>query len=127
MENLSDFLQMIESEDQKETVPIFLQKRKIYAENGMLYGEIVIQYQYDTNMIVQYVSREGIDPIKFPSSQYLGMLQSYGQIELAKKISEDLKTKTDVQDAQLGKEFQKAIDLLKQKCFEIIIPALWIE
>jgi hypothetical protein len=127
VEKLEDFLHMIEGEDDKATIPIFVDKRRIYSQDGSLAGEIVIQYQFDTNMIVQYRTREGIEQIKMPSTTFITALEAYQGIDVAKRVNEQLKDRTDHFEAQLQRELIKAMDLLKAKGFQSLINSIWVD
>jgi hypothetical protein len=127
IEKLSEFLQMVEGEEDKATIPIFVDKRRIYSNDGILAGEIVIQYQFDTGMIVQYRSREGIEPIKMPSAQFITALEAFQGMDVAKRVSEQLKDRTDHFEAQMMRELTKAQDVLKAQGFQSIINSVWVE
>jgi hypothetical protein len=116
MEKFEEFLAMIKSEDNKE-IPIFLREVKAVNQNGILSGAVVMQYQYDTDMVVVY--REVLPPVALPQVANLKDEKSMGGVnEYATKISKDF-------IANLEAEKQKAIKILDDMGFKNIIPSVW--
>ena len=43
IEDIKDFLMLLETEEDKENVPIFIDKQQLKSETGKMVGEIIIQ------------------------------------------------------------------------------------
>jgi len=127
LENFKEFLALIETEEDKASVPIFIDKNQITTETGMMMGEIIIQYQYDTNMLAVFKTSEGIDPVMLPSTQFYNALEYYSNKEAVEKAREQSKQMVDKLNRALDMEYEKAVKVLKERGFETIIPYAWSE
>jgi len=127
IENLKEFLAMLETEENKADVPVFLDKNQITTDTGMLIGEIIIQYQYDTNMLAVFKTHDGIDPVMLPNQQFFSALEYYTDKPTVDKAQARAKAMIEKQEAQLEAEYNKAVELLNKSGFETIIPYTWSE
>jgi len=127
IEDLKEFLAMLEAEEEKANVPIFLDKNQVTTETGMLIGEIIIQYQYDTGMLTVFKTNDGIDPVLLPNKQFFSALEYYTDKETVEKAQAKAKKMISDQEKQLNTEYEKAVKLLADKGFETIIPYAWSE
>ena len=127
IEDLKEFLAMLETEENKADVPVFLDKNQITTETGMLVGEIIIQYQYDTNMLAVFKTHDGIDPVMLPNQQFFNALEYYTDKPTVEKAQSKAKAMVEKQEAQLEAEYNKAVELLNKSGFETIIPYAWSE
>lgn len=127
IENLKEFLAMLETEENKADVPVFLDKNQITTDTGMLIGEIIIQYQYDTNMLAVFKTHDGIDPVMLPNQQFFSALEYYTDKPTVDKAQARAKAMIEKQEAQLEAEYNKAVELLNKSGFETIIPYAWSE
>lgn len=125
IENIDAFFGMIEAgEEKKETVPIFIKELKgLDKMTGKLHAEIIIQTQYDTNMILQHRITEGIDAVQNYPMDLLAMMAPEKKGEMEKKWQDDVKH----QDEQIEAEKGKLIKVLQSKGFKIFIPGVWQE
>jgi len=124
---LKEFLAMLETEEDKANVPVFLDKNQITTDTGMLIGEIIIQYQYDTNMLAVFKTSDGIDPVMLPSQPFFNALEYYTDKPTVEKAQAKAKAMVEKQEAQLEAEYNKAVELLNKSGFETIIPYAWSE
>ena len=127
IEDLKEFLAMLETEENKADVPVFLDKNQITTDTGMLIGEIIIQYQYDTNMLAVFKTHDGIDPVMLPNQQFFSALEYYTDKPTVEKAQAKAKAMIEKQEAQLEAEYNKAVELLNKSGFETIIPYAWSE
>jgi len=127
IEDLKEFLAMLETEENKADVPVFLDKNQITTDTGMLIGEIIIQYQYDTNMLAVFKTNDGIDPVMLPNQQFFNALEYYTDKPTVEKAQAKAKAMVEKQEAQLEAEYNKAFELLNKSGFETIIPYAWSE
>ncbi len=125
--DLKEFLAMLETEEDKANVPVFLDKNQMTTETGMLVGEIIIQYQYDTSMLAVFKTSDGIDPVMLPNQQFFNALEYYTDKPTVEKTQASAKAMVDKQQQQLEAEYNKAVELLKKSGFETIIPYAWSE
>ena len=93
----------------------------------MLIGEIIIQYQYDTNMLAVFKTHDGIDPVMLPNQQFFSALEYYTDKPTVDKAQARAKAMIEKQEAQLEAEYNKAVELLNKSGFETIIPYTWSE
>jgi len=124
-DEFKEFLALIETEEDKASVPIFISKEINMTETGMQTGEILLQYQFDTGMFVVFKTSEGIDPIMLQSEGFRSVVEYY-----LGKESRDLAHKKYLQMQQkfnddLDQEYEKAVQVLKGRGFENIIPYTW--
>lgn len=126
-EDLKDFLMLLETEEDKENVPIFVDKNQLQSDTGMLIGEIIIQYQYDTNMLAVFKTREGIDPVMLPDPQFFSALEYYADKATVEKVKQNSQAMIEKLNASLEIEFEKAKQVLTDKGFGSIIPYTWSE
>jgi len=126
-EKLEDFFEMIEAESEKEKIPVFIGKTITTDETGMTLGEIVLQYQFDTDMIVSFRTSEGVDPVLLPNRQFFTALQYFASEEEVKKTQDKTQQMMKAFEEKVNAEFEKAKLLLKNKGFKIIIPYIWNE
>jgi len=125
VEEFKEFLALLEAEENKADVPVFLDKNQVTTENGMLIGEIIIQYQFDTDMLVVFKTNEGIDPVMLPNNQFFSAMEYYTDKETVKKAQEKVKEMVDKQKSTLDGEYEKAMKVLKEHGFETIVPYVW--
>jgi len=127
LDDFKEFLALIETEDEKASVPIFVDKNQVTTDTGMLIGEIIIQYQYDTNMLAVFKTSEGIDPVMLPSNQFYSALEYYTDKETVEKAQFKAKKMIEKLSNSLDLEYDKAVKVLKDRGFETIIPYAWSE
>ena len=126
-DEFKEFLALIETEEDKASVPVFISKEIKMTETGMQTGEILLQYQFDTGMFVVFRTNEGIDPIMLQSEGFRSVVEYY-----LGKEARDLAHKKYLQMQQkfndtLDQEYDKAVQALKSRGFTNIIPYTWSE
>ena len=125
--DLKEFLAMLETEEEKANVPVFVDKNQIRTDTGMLIGEIILQYQYDTNMLAVFKTSDGIDPVMLPNPQIFNAIEYFTDKPTAEKANAKAKAMIVDQEKQLNTEYEKAVKLLVDRGFETIIPYAWSE
>lgn len=127
VEKMEDFLEILEAvaEDDKDSVPVFVRENKTINEKGLLSGEVVVQCQYDTNMIAMYSHTDGIVPVQIPRNDFFLSLQQFADEDIIKKIRDGLKVKTDILDNQLKTEAEKVLKVLDGRGFKGVVSAIW--
>ena len=130
IEKIEDFFLLLESEasdkETKDSMPVFIGKNTAVSDKGVLVGEIVIQYQYDTDMVVVFRSTDGIDPVVLPNVGFVNGVEYQMDKTVADQLRAKAKAKEDAFNVQVNAEYTKAIEVLKAKGFSSIIPGLWI-
>lgn len=130
VEKIEDFFMLLEAEanskEEKDMMPVFIGKNTAVSEKGVCIGEIVIQYQYDTDMVVVFRTSEGIDPIVMPNVGFVNALEFQMDKTTSDQLRSKAKSKEDVFNNQVDVEYKKAIEVLKTKGFTSIVPGLWI-
>ena len=128
VENIKDFMEILEAvaDDDKDGTPVFIRKNKVIDENSFLIGEVVLQCQYDTGMMVMYRHREEIEPVPIPNVEFFSALSVFGDEEITTKIHTSIETKKETLDKQLNSEFEKVSQVLAGKGFKTLIPAVWL-
>lgn len=127
IEDLKEFLAMLETEEEKASVPVFVDKNQIRTDTGMLIGEIILQYQYDTNMLAVFKTNEGIDPVMLPNPQFFSAMEYFTDKPTVEKAQAKAKAMVENQEKQMNVEYEKAVQLLADRGFETIIPYAWSE
>jgi len=130
IEKIDDFFMLLEAEasdkEAKDSMPVFIGKNTAVSDKGVLVGEIVVQYQYDTDMVAVYRTAEGIDPVVLPNVGFVNGLEYQMDKTVADQLRAKAKAKEDAFNSQVDAEYNKAIEVLKAKGFISIIPGLWI-
>jgi len=124
-EEFKEFLALIEAEEDKASVPVFIEKNIEMTETGMQTGHILIQYQYDTEMLAVFKTSEGIDPIMLQSTGFLQALEYYSDKETVEKAQRNYLAMLQKFNTSLDTEYEKAIQVLKSRGIETIIPYTW--
>ena len=124
-EEFKEFLALIEAEEDKASVPVFIEKNIEMTETGMQTGHILIQYQYDTEMLAVFKTSEGIDPIMLQSTGFLQALEYYSDKETVEKAQRNYLVMLQKFNTSLDTEYEKAIQVLKSRGIETIIPYTW--
>jgi len=124
-DEFKEFLALIETEEDKENTPVFIEKNIEMTETGMQTGHILIQYQYDTEMLVVFKTSEGIDPVILQSTGFLQTLEYFTDKETVEKAQKNYLTMLQKFNDSLDTEYEKAIQVLKSRGFETIIPYAW--
>ena len=125
---IEDFLMLLDAmidSEEKKTFPVFVSTSQAPTENGMLIGEIVIQFQYDNNMLAVFHTSDGIDPVMMPSQPFFAQVQYYLGDDAAKTAKAKSEEMIKKQDMQLETELKKAIEMLTTKDIKNIIPVAW--
>jgi hypothetical protein len=116
MEKIEEFLGLLSAEDSKD-IPVFLKEVKTVGQTGIISGAVVMQYQYDTDMVVVY--REIIDSAVLPQVANINDEAIMKSItDYANKISKEFTDK-------LNAEKEKAVKVLNELGFKNIIPSVW--
>ena len=126
-DEFKEFLALIETEEDKASVPIFISKEINMTETGMQTGEILIQYQFDTGMFVVFKTSEGIDPLMLQSEGFRSAIEYYLGKEardIAHKKYLEMQQKFTI---KLDEEYDKAVKALENRGFTNIIPYTWSE
>jgi len=102
-----EFLGLLEAENDKE-IPIFLGQITQYDQRGMGSVSLVVQYQYDHSMIVQYKENVGSGWLPRDTGDAQGTAS-------AQAMDKTLEEKKNV-----------VVAMLNQKGFTNIVSSIWV-
>jgi len=125
IEKIDTFLGMLEAIDEnKEAVPIFIKEAKVLDKTtGKMHAEVIVQAQFDTNMIIQHNITEGIGQVQNYPKEYLALMGAEQRTAMTKNFEDNVKH----QDIQVETEKNKLIQILQGKGFKMFIPGVWQE
>lgn len=127
IENIQTFLGMLDAGGEtKETTPIFIKEVKGWDEKtGSLSADIIIQSQFDTNMVLQHRLTEGIQVVQFYPAAVLVLIEQEKGVDARKLMEKEVEESKEKQDAQIVAEKTKITKILQEKGYKIFIPGVW--
>lgn len=125
MEKLEEFINMLEAETDKD-IPVFIKNvKELEQQSGSITGLIILQYQFDTDMVVMY--REVVDNIVVPTVPVINHLLITGiDEEIVEKVRTHGTKQLEELDKKLKEEEAKAMKVLGEHGFKNIIPSVWV-